>query len=198
MRTVYPTVPHSTVYKMSSYNPPHRRQQQYWNSRDAQREAERRAAEEEQRRKTVMNETNYPTLTAARPMNQRDALPGRQFAKLAEQWAVDAEVDRRLQDYRKLQEAVERTNAERIANRHAQHTREARHDEYYEEELASEPVSRSVLDDDAGWTEVKRKTRKPRRELTDEEMLAMDHKQEETEEFNSHLFDSNRHDHDRV
>lgn len=184
---------------MSSYNHPYRRQQQqYWNSRDAQREAERKAAEEEQRKKTVMNETNYPTLSAARPINQRDALPGKQFAKLAEQWAVDAEVDRRMQAYKKLQENADRHNTQRIASRYTQHSREARHDEYYEEELASEPVSRSVLDDDAGWTEVKTKARKGRRELTDEEMLAMDHKQEETEEFNSHLFDSNRHDHDRV
>ena len=184
---------------MSSYNNPHRRQQQYWNSRDAQREAERRAAEEEQRRKTVMNETNYPTLAAAKPMNQRDALPGKQFAKLAEQWAVDAEVDRRMQAYKKLQTDADRHNTERIASRHnQQRTHDARHDEYYEEELASEPVSRSVLDNDAGWTEVKRKSHKPRRELTDDEMLALDHKQDETEEFNSHLFDSNRHDHDRV
>lgn len=183
--------------KMSSYRPPHQRKQQYWSDRDAQREAERKAAEEEQRRKTVMNETNYPTLSTARP---QQAPKGNQYAKLAEQWAVDAEVDRRMAQYKKIQEAADRHNTQRIANRHSQfHSREARHDEYYEEEMASEPVARSVLDDDAGWTEVKRKVRRGRRELTDEELEALDKRQDEDmEEFNSHLFDSNRHDHDRV
>lgn len=182
---------------MSSYRPLHQRKQQYWSDRDAQREAERRAAEEEQRRKTVMNETNYPTLSTARP---QQAPKGNQYAKLAEQWAVDAEVDRRMANYKKIQEAADRHNTERIASRYSQHhSREARHDEYYEEEMASEPVSRSVLDDDAGWTEVKRKVRKGRRELTDEELEALDKRQDDdAEEFNSHLFDSNRHDHDRV
>lgn len=185
---------------MSSYNQPYRRQQQqYWSSRDAQREAERKAAEEAHRKKNVMNDTNFPTLSTV-PTNQRDALPGKQFAKLAEQWAINDAVDRRMAEYKKLQESAERHNAERIASRHVQHSREARHDEYYEEQLASEPVARSILDDDAGWTEVKTKTRKGRRELTDEEMLALDHQQNDgdTHEFNSHLFESNRHDHDRV
>ena len=182
--------------RMSSYRPPYQRKQ-YWSDRDAQREAERKAAEEEQRRKTVMNETNYPTLSTARP---QQAPKGNQYAKLAEQWAVDAEVDRRMEHYKKIQQSAERHNTERIASRHIQqHSRQARHDEYYEEEMATEPVARSVLDDDAGWTEAKRKTRRGRRELTDEELEALDKKQDETaEEFNSHLFDSNRHDHDRV
>lgn len=184
-------------YKMSSYRPPHQRKQ-YWSDRDAQRESERRKAEEDQKRKTVMNETNYPTLSTARP---QQASKGTRFARLAEEWAIDAEVDRRMTDYKKIQEAADRHNMERIANRSTQfHSREARHDEYYEEEMAPEPIAKSVLDDSSGWTEVHRKSRKGMRELTDAELDALDRREEEknTEEFNSHLFDSKRHDHDRV
>lgn len=153
-----------------------------------------------------MNVTNFPTLSTAHPMNQRDALPGNQFAKLAQQWAVNDEVDRRMAEYKKFQEAAERRDTERIRARHVR-THHARHDDTYdEEELAPlpEPPQQTTtgIEDDVGWTEVKRKTRKPKRELTVEEMDERDRIRREEErreeDFNGHLFDSNRHDHDRV
>jgi hypothetical protein len=166
----------------------------------ARREAERKAAAdaEEQRRKAVINETNYPALS-----NEIKKAPkkGNQYAKLAAAWAVDDEVERQMEQYKKFQVAVDKSDQERIRRHHAQTTRYERHEEDYEEELASEPTaSSSVLDDGGGWTEVKRKVRKPKRELTDEEMEQKDKEaeQEDMEEFNGHLFDSNRHDHDRV
>jgi tRNA nucleotidyltransferase (CCA-adding enzyme) len=54
--------------------------------------------------------------------------------------------------------------------------------------------------DDVGWTEVRRTKRKVKRELTLEEMDARERGREAQEdgEFNTQLFESNRHDHDRV
>ena len=55
--------------------------------------------------------------------------------------------------------------------------------------------------DDVGWTEVRRTKRKFKRELTVEEMDARERQretQQEDGEFNTQLFESNRHDHDRV
>jgi hypothetical protein len=56
-------------------------------------------------------------------------------------------------------------------------------------------------EDLGGWTEVRRTKRKVKRELTLEEMdareRALETKQEDGE-FNTQLFESNRHDHDRV
>lgn len=148
-----------------------------------------------------MNANNFPSLTS-QPMNSRDAMSGNKYAKLAERWAVDEEVDRRMANYKRLQEEADKRDAERIAARHAQRTRYARHDqEYDEEDLAPTPSAPAAgFGDDLGWTEVKRKTRKPKRELTVEEMDELDRKrrEEETTEFNAHLFDSNRHDHDKV
>ena len=55
-------------------------------------------------------------------------------------------------------------------------------------------------DDGGGWTEVRRTKRKVKRELTLEEMDARERGREAQEdgEFNTQLFESNRHDHDRV
>jgi len=55
--------------------------------------------------------------------------------------------------------------------------------------------------DDVGWTEVRRNKRKVKRELTLEEMDARERAlvtKQEDGEFNTQLFESNRHDHDRV
>lgn len=182
---------------MSSY-----RKQHYWSQRDAQREAERKAAEEEQRRRMEFNETNFPSLTTAHPINTRDHLKGNAFAKLAEEWAIDTEVERRMAEHRKFQAELERRDVERMMI-HRTHQQYARHEDYEEDEMAPQPApaQRSVLDDDSGWTEVRhKKQRKPKREMTVEEMDELERKQEEEqdEEFNGHLFDSNRHDHDRV
>jgi hypothetical protein len=171
---------------MSSYRPPHRR--------DA------RKVEDEQK----LNTANFPSLTSARPTTAKS---GNQYAKLAERWAVDEEVDRRMAEYKRLQEEADKRDMERIAARHAQRTRYARHDEEYDqEELAPAAVAAGggmSLGDDDGWSEVKRKTRKPKRELTVEEMDERDRQREQAEknsgeDFNGHLFDSNRHDHDKV
>lgn len=188
---------------MSSYR---KQQYQHWNHRDAQREAERKAAEEEQRRRTEMNETNFPSLSTAHPINSREQLQGNTFAKLAEDWAVDAEVERRMAEHRKFQAEMERRETERLMI-HRTQQRFARHADYEADEMSpmpaeAAPAQRSVLDDDSGWTEVRnKKQRKPKRELTVEEMDERERRreaEETNEEFNGHLFDSNRHDHDRV
>ena len=67
--------------------------------------------------------------------------------------------------------------------------------------VAPTPTVRPLEDDGGGWTEVRRTKRKVKRELTLEEMdareRALETKQEDGE-FNTQLFESNRHDHDRV
>ncbi len=182
---------------MSSYRPSYRRN--VWPDREAEKREAARKAEEEIRKKNEMNEANFPSLSTARPVKKAS---GTEFAQLAQNWAVNDEVGRRMAEYKKFQEAAERTDRERIAARHAQRTRHERvDDDYDEEELAPEPraPTGSVFDDDAGWTEVKHKSYKPKRELTVEEMDERDRRQEEENtEFNAHLFESNRHDHDRV
>lgn len=195
-------IPHSldTEFKMSNHYRPPQRQAYNWREREA--EAARKTAEEEQRKKNVMNETNFPTLSTAHPV---EAPSGNKFAKLAEKWAVDAEVERRMDAHKKFQQAADRLDV--IPNMNYQRQRYERHDEDYEEELApsfaSASRSRSVLDDDAGWSEVRHKTYKPKRERTIEEMDDHDRRlnleaEARADDFNGDLFDSKRHDHDRV
>lgn len=190
---------------MSSYRPPYRRN--VWPDREAEKREAARKAEEEEKRRTEMNETNFPTLSTAHPMNSRDAFGGNRFAELAQRWAVDDEVDRRMTDYKNAQKAADKRETDEIMAHRVRRRRDARHDEEQdEEELAPLPeIPRPVttgIEDDVGWTEVKRKTRKPKRELTVEEMDERERLRQEEErredEFNSHLFESNRHDHDRV
>ena len=172
---------------MSSYRPPHRR--------FAREADEARKIEEEQK------QANFPSLSSARPTASKG---GNKYAQLAQKWAVDEEVERRMAEYKRLQEEADRRDMERIAARHAQRTRYARHDEEYDEEelapSATPAAAAGGFGDDQGWTEVKRKTYKPKRELTVEEMdeLERKRKEEDATEFNAHLFDSNRHDHDKV
>ncbi len=190
---------------MSSYRPPPYRRN-IWPNREAEKRDAARKAEEEQKRRTEMTDTNFPTLSTARPMNPREGVEGNHFAKLAQQWAVDEEVDRRMADYKKFQEAVDRRETDRIAL-HRRRTRHARHSEEQDEEdlapLPQAPQSvSSGIENDVGWTEVKRKAHKTKRELTIEEMdererIRQDDERRE-EDFNGHLLDSSRHDHDRV
>ena len=61
----------------------------------------------------------------------------------------------------------------------------------------------TIQDDGGGWIEVKRKIRKVKPELSIDEMDARERRlqalNEATDgEFNGELFDSKRHDHDRV
>lgn len=179
---------------MSSYRPPHKRQQSYWSERDVRLEAERKAAEEAERKRTAFNETNFPSLTTMRPQG---AVKGNQYAQLAQKWAVDAEVDRRMEEYKKFREATDRIE---VMHRRSRETRYERHDDDYEEEMEDTPrPARSFLDEDSGWSEVKGRTYKGPRERTVEEMDRDQERQDQEDmEFNSHLFDSNRHDHDRV
>ena len=185
---------------MSNYYRPPQRQAYNWREREA--EAARKTAEEELRKKNVMNETNFPTLSTARPM---EAPSGNKFAMLAQKWAVDEEVERRVDAHKKFQQAVDRMDM--IPSRSHQRSRYERHDDEYDEELAPSFVdpnrARSVLDDDVGWAEVKRKTFKPKRELTIEEMDERERRlnlesEGHHDDFNGDLFDSKRHDHDRV
>ena len=201
--SVYPT-PFPYTVKMSSYRTPYQRRN-VWPDREAEKREAARKAEEEQKRRTEMNETNFPTLSTARPVNQREVLRGNHFANLAERWAVDEETERRAAEYRKLQEAADRREAERImshrVNLRRSHHEERHEEEYDQEELAPQPQQPAL--DDGGWTEVThKKKRNPKRELTIEEMDERERRREQEErrddEFNGHLFESNRHDHDRV
>lgn len=63
------------------------------------------------------------------------------------------------------------------------------------------PQVQPQVQDDVGWTEVRRNKRKFKHELTIEEMDARERQRETKQddgEFNTQLFESNRHDHDRV
>ena len=176
---------------MSSYRPPHRRDTD-----------DRRKTDE---RRTEMNSANFPSLSSS--ARATTGKSGNQYARFAEKWAIDEEVDRRMAEYKRLQEEADKRDMERIAARHAQRTRYARHDEEYDEEelapSATPAAAAGDFGDDMGWTEVKRKTPKPKREMTVEEMDERDRQREQAEknsgeDFNAHLFDSNRHDHDKV
>lgn len=178
---------------MSNYYRPPQKQAYNWREREA--EAARKAAEEEQRRKTVMNETNFPSLTT---MRTQGAVKGNQYAQLAQKWAVDAEVDRRMEEYKKFREASDRIE---VMRRRSHESRYERHDDEYEEDMEETPrPARSFLDDDAGWSEVKGRVYKGPRERSVEEMdrMVQERQEQEDMEFNGELFESNRHDHDRV
>ena len=187
---------------MSSYRHPYRRNA--WPDRDAEKREAARKAEEETRKKNVMNETNFPTLSTARPVVQP---VGNQYASLAEKWAVDDQVDKRVTESKKIQESADRRDVERIVTRHTRFRYERHDDEYDDEELAPEPrqVPTGVglgIENDVGWAEVKRKAYKPKRELTidelDERARLQDENDRPEHDFNGDLFESNRHDHDRV
>lgn len=185
----------TTEFKMSAYNHSHKRQDSYWRQRDAQREAERKAAEEEQKRKTLFNSTNFPTLTDVR---QQETVKGNEYAQLARKWAVDTEVDRRIEEHKKFREASDKIE---VMHRRSHSTRYERHDEDYEEEMEDQPkAARSFLDDDVGWSEVKGRSYKGPRDRSVEEMdrMAQEKQEQEETDFNGHLFESNRHDHHKV
>jgi hypothetical protein len=180
---------------MSSYSRPSQRQAYNWREREA--EAKRKQAEEDQRKRNVMNESNFPTLTSVKP---NTAAVGSKYAELAEQWSTDDTVDKQMERHKKFNEEVERQTERTIASHRTHHTTSFRRDEEYEEDM-SEQAPNSLLNADSGWNEVKHKHRKHKRELTIEEMDAIDEDmraQENANEFNAHLFDSKRHDHDRV
>jgi len=184
---------------MSFYRPPHR------STRREREEAERRAAEEAAKKRLVMNETNFPMLVTAQPISEKEDTSGTRFAELANEWAQNAEAERVTKETRKQRIERERREAQMSNLRYAPRlgnraVREQREEE--EEEVAPAPqVYTAELDDGGGWTKVTRKVRKEKRELTIEEIeekFADKDGSEDDGEFNGHLLESKRHDHDRV
>ena len=182
---------------MSQYYRPSQKQAYNWREREA--EAKRKSAEEEQRKKNVMNESNFPTLSTARPVQ---VATGNKYATLAQQWAVDDKVDKQLESYKKFSEAADKRGTERFMTHKTHHMRYERHEEEYEEDIATGPSYRMEALDDSGWNEVKRKTYKGPRDMTveelDEKARRLTHANENSTEFNAHLLESDRHDHHRV
>jgi len=186
---------------MSAYRNPYKRNA--WRDRDAEKRQAERTAEEEQKRNTILNETNFPTLSTARPI---DTMVGNQFAQLAEKWAKDDALDRRVEDVKKAQEVVDRQDTHRLLVRRRNTSRYERHESECDDEelgpLHPTTAPTSTLDDGGGWTEVRnKKIYKPKRELTVEEMDERERHgnvDAEQDEFNGELFESNRHDHYRV
>jgi hypothetical protein len=168
------------------------------------RAKEAKAAEEVARKKTELTEANFPTLVdTARPLT---AVGGNHFAELAEKWNMDEEVNKKMEAYRRDKAARAARETEHIM---AFHHRRTYGEDYYEAPVESPTYSapastapRNQPDSD-GWVEVSRKVRKPKRELTIAEMEARDANLDDDSEtnpddFNGNLFESNRHDHDRV
>lgn len=174
-----------------------------WRAREQARKA---AADDAERRKTTeVTETNFPTLITAQPVKQAVTVFDQGFASLAQQWAKDEENDRRLDAYRKSQAESERRQYESLYRIRAPRN-ESRRDWSDEDEDTPAPAPAPVAagagdDEESGWIEVKRKVRKPKRELSIAEMEARDRQREAEEEhveFNAELYESGRHDHDRV
>lgn len=179
---------------MSTYRAPHR-----YNRREHE-EAQRRAAAEAQQKKMTMNETNFPVLVTAQPIVEKEDASGTQFAKLATEWAEDVEADRMMKETKKQKKERERKESEVRMFRYTPQ-KESR-PEYVEEDVVQTPqMYTASLDDGGGWTKVQHKARKEKRELTIEEIeekFRDDDGSEGDGEFNGHLLDSKRHDHDRV
>jgi hypothetical protein len=149
-------------------------------------------------------EANFPTLSTAHPVASQGHPAG--YASFAKKWADDDDADRRLHETRMSITDRDNTNIFiRNRNRH-QPIPEYDDDSYDEDETPAAPqtgVAVGMAKDDDGWTEVKRKPRKVHRELTADEMDARERRRDEMNdmserEFNGQLFESNRHDHDRV
>lgn len=192
----HPPFPTHSI-KMSTYRPPHRY------NRSEREAAERKAAAEAAQKKMVMNETNFPTLVTAQPIVEKEDVSGTRFAALANEWAQNAEAERVTRETKKQRIERERREAQMANLRYTPRMeRRVMHYEPEEVETPSAPqVYTAELDDGGGWTKVVHKVRKEKRELTIEEIeekFADDDGSEGDGEFNGHLLDSKRHDHDRV
>ena len=180
---------------MSTYRAPHR-----YNRSDREA-AERKAAAEAAQKKMVMNESNFPMLVTAQPIVEKEDASGTRFAALANEWAQDAESERVTRETKKQRIERERREAQMT---HLRYTPRAQRREVRDEldETPSAPqVYTANLDDGGDWKEVVHKVRKEKRELTIEEIeekFRDDDGSEGDGEFNGHLLDSKRHDHDRV
>lgn len=171
--------------------------QKSWRDREAARKAQQEEAE--RRKKTEVNETNFPTFSTAKPTQ---AAAGSVFAQLASKWATDEQMDKQIAEYRRQKEESERRQYESFYRVRRLSRDDEEEDEEETQAPAPAPPPAPVEDDESGWIEVKpRKVRKPKRELSIAEMEARDRQREAEEqdaEFNAHLYESGRHDHDRV
>ncbi len=169
--------------------------QKSWRDREAARKAQQEEAE--RRKKTEVTEANFPTFSTAKPTQ---AAAGSVFAQLASKWATDEQMDKQIAEYRRQKEESERRQYESFYRVRRFSRDENEEDE--EEAPAPAPPPAPAEDEDSGWIEVKpRKVRKPKRELSIAEMEARDRQrdaEEQEAEFNAHLYESGRHDHDRV
>jgi hypothetical protein len=165
----------------------------------AKKEAEQKIQDNLDRKKYENTETNFPTLIEARPIMPQP-IGENTFATLATNWKQDDDVSRQKAEYIKKLADNERHSADGVFI----YRRKVAHEEVEEPEpeAASGPSGEGTELDDSGWTAVSRKARKPKRELTNAEL---DHKYDEmnddgdyADDLNGDLFDSKRHDHDRV
>ena len=191
-----------------------------WRQREQERDAARKAAERKaiddaDRKKFEKTDNNFPTLTTStRPAYM--AAAGNKFASLAEKWARDKEVEDKMKEMRRLRDEADQRESAAIKARSRMYAPSSGRDDYYEEADDYEydnykptaPISSSNLgaglqNESLGWTEVSRKAIKTNRDMTIEQMDAREYRLREMNdinetEFNGDLFDSKRHDHDRV
>lgn len=179
-----------------------------WRDREAERK--RIAEDEERRKKTEKTETNFPSFAGGVALEK--TVSGSKYASLAQNWATDEARERQMQEYRKSREDAERRQYESFyhvrTSYRSDYDRGSRYEDEEEyEEPAATPAPAVVNDalqlenDGGGWTEVKHKVRKPKRDMSIAEMEARDRRlqaEEDDIEFNAHLYESARHDHDRV
>ena len=182
-----------------------------WNQRAEWLEKKQAAkdAAEAERKRLENTEANFPTLSTAHPVASQGHPEG--YANFAKKWADDDAVDRRVDEVRRSRSSMAaRTNANiYIAIKNNRSTRDDYDDDDEDEDdtptpaVAQTGVAVGMEKDDQGWTEVKHKVRKVKRELTIDEMDERDRLRDDMNdmnerEFNGQLFESNRHDHDRV
>lgn len=177
-----------------------------------QKQEDLKAAAEAERKKLENTETNFPTLSTAHPVVPHLIIPPGGYADLAKKWATSDEDTKKAAEHRSRFHESEYDTAifpiRRYQPGRAQFTEDWADERRREEEEAeSVPAPPSDLNTDAdrGWTVVQnRKTRKVKRELTIDEMDERERRfgggsgGEGDYEFNDELYESNRHDHDRV
>jgi hypothetical protein len=181
---------------MSFYRNP---RQRYPDRAAEKREADRKA-EAEAKKRTEMNATNFPSLSET---SAPAAVAGNKYAQFAEKWAVDASTEQRMEAYKKSQEERKRRETENmfVFRQRRLESRFENYEEEYDEDVSA-PSYRPAELDETGWTQVGRKARKEKQDLTveqlDERAREMDEGMGQDGDFNEHLFESNRHDHHRV
>lgn len=157
-------------------------------------------------KKMENTEANFPTLSTAHPVVPHLVIPPGGYADLAKKWATSDEDTRKAAERASRFHESEYETAIFPIRRYAPN-REPGYVCDYEEPTPSEPAPDSDLnrEEDRGWTVVQnRKTHKPKRELTIDEMDERERRRgggsggDADFEFNDELYESNRHDHDRV